>query len=424
MAAERRVVYMNARLLDPASGRDERGALLTVGGKIWDLGTELFADGITDGSEVVDCRGLCLAPGFIDMQVFLGESIETTARAAAAGGVTAIAAMPNMNPVVDRASLVDYVERLAQDTSVRIHPFAAATKGLGGEEMTEIGLLRETGALAFTDGRQAIADSQVMRRILTYARAHDALVIQHAEDPMLARAGVMNEGEMATRLGLPGIPSVAEVIVIERDLRLVALTGTRYHVGLVTTAAAVDAIRRAKAQGLPVTCGTAPHYFALNELAVAEYRTFARTSPPLRAEEDRRAVVEGLADGTIDVIVSSHDPHDVESKRLPFDLAASGVIGLETILPVTMELLHGGHVPMMRLLSALTSRPAQILGIPGGKLAKGEPADLVLFDPAKPWRIAPEEFHSKAKNSPFEGRPVQGRILRTVAGGRTVYQAG
>ena len=241
---------------------------------------------------------------------------------------------------------------------------------------------------------------------------------------MLAREGVMNEGEMATRLGLPGIPAIAEVIMIERDLRLVELTGCRYHVGLVTTAAAVDAIRQAKAAGLPVTCGTAPHYFALNELAVAEYRTFARTSPPLRTEEDRRAVVEGLADGTIDVIVSSHDPHDVESKRLPFDLAASGVIGLETILPIMLELHHGGHVPLARLLTALTSRPAQILGIPGGKLAKGEPADLALFDPDRPWRVDPEQFRSKAKNSPFEGRPVQGRIVRTIVGGRTVYQAG
>ncbi len=424
MAADRRVVYMNARLLDPASGRDERGALLTVGGKIWDLGAELFADGITDGSQVVDCKGMCLAPGFIDMQVFLGESVESTAKAASAGGVTAIAAMPNMNPVIDRASLVDYVERLAHEVSVRIHPVAAATKGLGGEEMTEIGLLREAGALAFTDGRQAIADSQVMRRILTYAQAHDALVIQHAEDPSLARGGVMNEGEMATRLGLPGIPGVAEVILIERDLRLVALTGCRYHVGLVTTAAAVEAVRRAKAAGLPVTCGTAPHYFALNELAVAEYRTFAHTSPPLRTEEDRRAVVAGIADGTIDVIVSSHDPHDVESKRLPFDLAASGVIGLETILPIALELLHGGHVPLMRLLAALTARPAEILGIPGGRLSKGGPADLVLFDPDTPWRVEPEKFHSKAKNSPFEGRPVQGRIVRTVLSGRTVYQAG
>jgi dihydroorotase len=424
MAADRRAVYMNARLLDPASGRDERGALLTVGGKIWELGADLFADGITDGSEVIDCKGLCLAPGLVDMQVFLGESVETTARAAAAGGVTTIAAMPNMSTVLDQVSLVDYIERLARDASVRIHPIAAATKGMGGEEMTEIGLLRAAGALAFSDGRRAIADSQVMRRVLTYARAHGALVIQHAEDPALSREGVMNEGEMATRLGLPGIPAEAEVIVVERDLRLVALTGARYHVGLVTTAAAIEAIRRAKAAGLPVSCGTAPHYFALNELAVSEYRTFARTSPPLRGEDDRRAVVEGLADGTIDVIVSSHDPHDVESKRLPFDVAASGVIGLETMLPVALELAHGGHVALPRLLAALSARPAEILGVPGGRLAKGEPADLVLFDPDAPRRIDADAFHSKAKNSPFDGRPVQGKVMRTVVGGRTVYQAG
>jgi dihydroorotase len=424
MAAERRVAYVNARLLDPATGRDERGALLTVGGKVWDLGAHLFADGVTDGSEVVDCKGKCLAPGFIDMQVFLNEPVETTARAAAAGGVTTIAVMPNMNPVLDRVSLVDYIERLARDASVRIHPIAAATKDLGGTEMAEIGLLRAAGALAFSDGRKAISDAQVMRRVLTYASAHGALVIQHAEDPSLAANGVMNEGEMATRLGLPGVPAEAEVIMIERDLRLVALTGGRYHVSLVTTAAGIEAIRRAKAEGLPVTCGTAPHYYALNELAVEEYRTFARTSPPLRTEADRRAVVEGIADGTVDVIVSSHDPHDVESKRLPFDLAASGVIGLETILPTAMDLLHGGHVPLMRLLDALTARPADILGLPGGRLAKGQPADLVLFDPDAPGRIDPDKFHSKAKNSPFEGRPVQGKVVRTIVAGRTVYQAG
>ncbi|MFN3233650.1 MAG: dihydroorotase [Alphaproteobacteria bacterium] len=423
MSADRRVVYMNARLLDPASELDAIGALLTVGDKIWDFGPDLFADGVTDGSEIVECEGCCLAPGLVDMQVFLGESVDATSNAAAAGGVTTLAVMPNMSPPLDQVALVDYIERLARDAAVRIHPIAAATKGLAGQEMTEIGLLKDAGALAFTDGRSAVADAQVMRRLLTYADAHGAMVIQHAEDPSLAQGGVMNEGEMATRMGLPGIPPEAEIIMIERDLRLVAMTGARYHVALVTTAEGVEAIRKAKAAGLPVTCGTAPHYFALNELATAEYRTFAKVSPPLRSEDDRRAVVEGLADGTIDVIVSSHDPHDVESKRLPFDLAEPGMVGLETMLPMMLELDHGGHIPLIHILKAATSKPADVLGIPGGKLEKGAPADLVLFDPDAPFRIDPENFHSKAKNSAFDGRPAQGRVLRTVVGGETAFKA-
>ena len=423
MSAERRVVYMNARLLDPATGLDTMGALLTVGGKIWEFGSDLFADGVTDGSEVVDCGGKCLAPGLIEMQVFLGESIESTSAAAAAGGVTSLTVMPDMNPVLDQVALVDYIKRLAQDADVRIYPIAAATREMAGREMTEIGLLRAAGALAFTDCRHAVADAQVMRRVLTYAASHGALVIQHAEEPALANGGVMNEGEMATRLGLPGIPSEAEVMMVERDLRLVSLTGARYHVAQISTRAAIEAVREAKAAGLPVTAGTASEYFALNELATAEYRTFAKLSPPLRSEDDRRAVVEGLADGAIDVIVSSHDPHDEESKRLPFDLAEPGTVGLETLLPIALELVHGGHVPLMRVLDALATRPADILGIEGGKLEKGASADLVLFDPDTPIRIDPASFHSKAKNSAFDGRPVQGKVLRTVVGGNTVYRA-
>ncbi len=423
MSADRRVVYMNARLIDPATGLDETGGLLTVGDKIWDFGQDLFSDGVTDGSEVVECDGKCLVPGLVDMQVFLGESIDATSAAAAAGGVTSIAVMPNMSPALDQVALVDYIMRLARDAAVHVYPIAAATKGLAGQEMTEIGLLREAGALAFTDGRAAISDAQVMRRLLTYARAHDAIVMQHAEEPSLADGGVMNEGEMATRMGLPSIPAAAEVMMIERDLRLVEMTGARYHVALVTTAEGIDAVREAKARGLPVTCGTAPHYFSLNELATAEYRTFAKLSPPLRSEDDRRAVVAGLADGTIDVIVSSHDPHDEESKRLPFDLAEPGTVGLETMLAMILELDHGGHMPLARGLRAATCSPADLLGIPGGRLEKGAPADLVIFDPDAPIRIDPEKFHSKAKNSAFDGRPAQGRVLRTVVAGETAFKA-
>jgi dihydroorotase len=277
--------------------------------------------------------------------------------------------------------------------------------------------------LGFTDGLNAIADAVVMRRALSYATTFDLLVVQHPEEPRLAEGGVMTEGEIATRLGLSGINPAAEIIMIERDLRLVEITGARYHAAHLSTAGAIEAIRRAKARGLAVTCDTAPHYFALNETAVGEYRTFAKVSPPLRCEEDRRAVVEGLRDGTIDAIASDHAPQDQESKRLPFPSAASGVVGLETLLTLSLELYHNGHVPLLRVLGALAQRPAEILRLPAGTLAIGMPADLVLFDLDRPWLIAVDAFHSKCRNSPFDGRPVQGSVMRTIVAGRTIHAA-
>ncbi len=424
-----RIAYLNARLLDPASGLDGIGALLTDGGLIADLGPELFADGVPAELETIDCTGLCLAPGLVDAHVFVGEpgaehkeTFATASLAAAAGGVTSFAAMPATDPVIDDVALVEYIRRHANESGrARIYPVAAATKGLGGHQLTEIGLLKAAGAVAFGDADRAIADARVMRRVLAYASAHDALVIQHAEEPALAAGGAMNEGEVATRLGLAGIPAAAEAIMLERDLRLVQLTGARYHAAQLSTAAALDAVRAARARGLAVTCGTAPHYFALNETAVGEYRTFAKTSPPLRAESDRRAVAEALADGTIDVVSSGHCPQDSESKRLPFAQAAFGVVGLETLLAVTLELHHQSDVPMITLLGAMTATPAGLLGLDCGVLKPGAPADLVVFDPALPWRVDPDRFRSKSKNSAFEGRPVRGRCVRTVVGGKTVF---
>ena len=429
--AVRRTAFVNARLLDPASGLDAPGALVVEDGRIADLGPGLLAEGVSEGMARIDCGGHCLAPGLIDMRVQLREpgeehkeTIASAGVAAAEGGVTSVAALPNTEPVVDDVSGVEFVARRAREAKlVKVYTYAAATRRLEGKEITEIGLLAEFGAVGFTDGLHAVADALVMRRVLDYARAFDQLIVQHPEEPSLA-AGVMNEGEVATRLGLAGIPAAAEAIMLERDLRLVELTGARYHAAHVSTAAAVEAIRAAKARGLAVTCDTAPHYFTLNEHAVGDYRSFAKVSPPLRAEADRAAIAAAVAEGTIDAVASDHSPHDQESKRLPFAHAAPGIAGLETLLALTLALYHKGELGLLDVLGRMTVRPAGILGLEAGRLAKGAPADLVLFDLERPWRIDPDRFRSKSKNSPFENHPVQGRVLRTVVDGRTVFEAG
>jgi len=424
------VAYVNARLMDPASGLDAAGGVVVADGLIADMGPQLArasALGARD-IEAIDCMGACLAPGLVDMRVQLREpgeehkeTMATASEAAAAGGVTTMVCLPDTHPPIDDAALVEFIFRRARETSrVRIHPYAAATRGLQGREMTEFGLLAAAGAVGFTDGTLAIADARLMLRALSYAKIVDRPILQHPEEPSLAQ-GVMNEGEIATRLGLAGIPVAAEVIMVERDLRLVELTGGRYHVAHLSTAAAVDAVRKAKARGLNVTCDTAPQYFALNETAVGDYRTFAKLSPPLRSEEDRRAVIAGLKDGTIDAVASDHAPHDQDSKRLPFAQAAFGMIGLETLLAVTLDLVHNKHMSLLAALAKLTHAPAALLGLGSGRLVKGAPADLVLFDPERPWKIEEKKFRSKSKNSPFDGRPVQGRVLRTLVAGGTGF---
>ena len=420
-----RTLFRNARLLDPASSLDQVGDILVEDGRITAIGKV----GPVGDAETVDCAGACLAPGLVDMRVELREpgaehqeSMETGAAAAVAGGVTTMVALPNTEPVIDDMALVEFVARRSRDVGLaRIRTYAAATKGLKGRELTEFGLLAAAGALAFTDAGSAIADAVVMRRALSYARTFDLLVMQHPEEPSLAAGGAMTEGEVATRLGLAAITPAAEVIMVERDLRLVELTGGRLHIAHVSTEAAIDAIRQAKRRGLAVTCDTAPHYFALNETAIGDYRTFAKVSPPLRGEWDRRAVVAGLKDRTIDAIASDHSPHDQESKRLPFASAASGIIGLETLLPLTLELYHNGHLGLLEALRPLTERPAAILRLPAGRLAVGAAADLVIFDLERPWRIDVDALRSKSKNSPYDGRPVQGHVLRTVIAGRSVF---
>jgi dihydroorotase len=425
-----RRLFRGDRLIDPDSGRDNIGDVIVVDDRIAAIGANISAEGLGADVEVVELDGLCLAPGLVDMRVQLREpgdehieSIESGSQAAAAGGVTTMVALPNTEPPVDDVSVVEFLARRAREVKLaKIHTYAAATKGMAGKELTEIGLLAANGVVGFTDGVKAIADALVMRRVLAYARTFDQLIIQHPEEPSLGRAGEVTEGEVATRLGLAGITPAAEVIMVERDLRLVAITGARYHVAHVSTEAAIEAIRNAKAAGLPVTCDTAPPYFALNETAIGDYRTFAKLSPPLRSESDRQAVVAGLADGTIDAIASDHAPWDQDSKRLPFSSASCGIVGLETLMPLSLELYHNRHLSLLDVLRRLTVAPARILGLGVGRLAAGAPADFVIFDPKAKFRVRTDDFRSKSKNAPFDGRPVQGRVELTVVDGRTIFE--
>lgn len=426
----RPTVIVGARLLDPASGLDAHGGLLIVNERIAELGPGVSPATAPSDAELVDAQGLCLAPGLVDMRVQLGEPgaehkerIDSGAAAAAAGGVTSMAVLPNTDPPIDDPAMVEFVARRARQVRLgKVYPYAAVTKKLLGGELAEIGLLKAAGAVAFTDGERALANARVMRRALAYAANFDALIVQHPEEPTLAEGGAMTEGVLASRLGLGGIPAIAEAIMIERDLRLLELTGGRVHFAHVSTAAGIDAIRAGKARGLRVTCDTAPHYLALNELEVEGYRTFAKVSPPLRSEADRRAVVEGLRDGTIDVIASDHCPQDQDSKRLPFAQAACGVIGVQTMLPVSLRLLHEGDLDLLSLLAKLTLAPAAILGLDAGRLVQGAPADLVLFDPEAPWKITEAGLKSLSKNTAFEGRLVEGRVARTFVDGRTIFR--
>ncbi len=423
-----KIALINARLIDPESGRDELGGLVIKKGKIADLGPQLKLNA-PDGHKVIDCGGNILCPGLIDMLVNTGEpgfehreTLATSSRAAAAGGVTTIICTPETEPVIDDIALVDFVERRARDTAiVHVHPMAAATRGLKGKEMTEIGLLKDAGAVAFTNGTSSISSSRVMRRMLAYAKDFDALIVHNTEDPELANSGVMNEGEVSSRLGLPGITATAEVIMLARDIEMVALTGGRYHAAQLSTSASLDIIRNAKARELPVSCGVSINHLTLNENDIGSYRTFFKIRPPLRPEEDRMAMVEGLESGVIDIIVSSHNPKDADVKRRPFAEAEDGAIGLETLLPAALRLYHGGHIQLPTLLRAMTSNPAKLLNLPCGRLKKGAPADLIIVDLDTPWVVNPDKLQSKSKNTPFDESQLQGRVLRTLIDGNTVH---
>ena len=427
---ESALLLTNATVLDPATGREGPGHVLIRDDRIADVAWGA-APGSPEGAKTIDCGGHVLAPGLIDMRAFVGEpgaehreTLASASAAAAAGGVTTLVCMPDTNPVIDGPAIVDFVLRRARDTAcVNVLPAAAITKGLAGREMTEFGLLQEAGAVAFTDGLRAVTHAQVMRRAMTYARDFGVLLMQHVEEPDLVGEGVMNEGELASRLGLMGIPREAETMMLERDLRLVRLTGARYHAAMISCADSVEIVRRAKADGLPVTCGASVNNLVLNEGDIGHYRTFCKLSPPLRGEADRQALAAALNEGVIDVVVSDHNPQDVETKRLPFAEAADGALGLETLLGASLRLVRAGDVSLARLLAALSANPARVLGREAGRLAAGAPADLVLIDPDVPYVLDKRTLKSRSKNSPFDEARMQGAAVLTIVGGRIVHRS-
>lgn len=423
----RPTLIKNARLIDPAKQKAEDGAILFAE-TILDVGAVSSAP---DGADIIDADGAHIAPGLIDMRVVIGEpgaehkeTFKSAGRAAAAGGVTTLVMMPNTAPVIDDQSLVDFVLRRAPDRAGGVHilPAAALTKGLEGELMTEIGLLAEAGAVMFTNGDKPIVDSRVLRRTLSYATAFGALVAHRPEDPFLAGGGMMHEGELAARLGIPGIPAAAEAIMAHRDLTLAELTGGRLLVDMISAAQTLPILQRAKERGVGAVASVNVHHLVLNENDVDGYRTFAKLTPPLRSEADRVALAEAVRDGLIDVIVSGHDPRPAEDKRLPYEEAAFGAVGLETLLAGALTLHHKGDASLNTLIRAMTLKPAEILKLPQGRLARGAPADVIMVDLGAPFRLDSDTLKSKSNNSPFDEKLLQGAVKRTFIGGKLVFQ--
>ncbi|MEM7544935.1 MAG: dihydroorotase [Pseudomonadota bacterium] len=421
-------ILTNARLIDPATGYDGPGALRIEGGLIADM-VQGAAPDAPEGASVIDCNGKPLAPGIIDMRVFVGEpgerhkeSYRSAGQSAAAGGVTTIVVQPDTAPPVDDPAVLEFAQRRAELAStVRVAPMAALTKGLKGREMAEYGFLLDAGAIAFTDASRPVSDPTVMRNCLDYAHSLGALVVHHPQDPAMTAEGCVTESHFASKLGLPGAHPMAERMMLARDMALVEITNARYHADQITTRQAIDVIRRAKERGLSVSCGVSHHHFCLNEFDLEDYPTFFKLDPPLREEDDRQAVAEAVADGIIDIITSSHRPQDEESKRQPFEIAAVGAVGLETLLPGALKLHHDGLMSLPSLFERLSLTPARLLGLPGGSLSEGAPADLVLFDPDMPYVLDRYELKSKSKNTPFDRRLMTGRALRTWVGGQEVF---
>ncbi|MFV0410766.1 MAG: dihydroorotase [Paracoccus sp. (in: a-proteobacteria)] len=415
--------FTNARLIDPEKQTVAPGTLTVTDGII-----TARDEAPPEGAEVIDCGGRCLAPGIVDWGVKVGEpgerhkeSYASAGRAAAAGGVTTMVVRPDTLPPVDSPEGFDFVAKRAGDSRVRVRQMAALTKGRQGREMVEMAFLQDAGAVAFTDGVRVLADNKLMGRCMSYARGLGALIIGHPQDPALSKGAAASKGKFASLYGIPDVSPLAELMGLERDLALLQMSGARYHADQITTAGALPALRRARKAGLDVTAGVSIHHLTLNEFDVGNYRTFFRFTPPLRAEDDRLAMVQAVADGEIDVIASFHTPQDEESKRLPFAEAAPGAVGLQTLLPAGLRLYHQGGLSLPQLWRAISLNPARRLGLDAGRLASGAPADLVLFDEGAPFILDRFALESKSKNTPFDGARMQGRVIGTWVGGERVY---
>ncbi|WP_304613387.1 dihydroorotase [Paracoccus sp. (in: a-proteobacteria)] len=420
------LIFRNARLIDPEAQTDDIGSLRVTDGRIAGRGAP--EEAAPEGATVIDCRGRALAPGLIDWGVKIGEpgerhkeSFRSAGRAAAAGGVTTIIARPDTTPPIDTPEALEFVARRAIDAPVNIRHMAALTKAREGREMTEIGFLTDLGAVAFTDGVRVVRDTKLLGRCMTYARGLDALIVGHPQDPSLSAGAAATSGKFASLYGIPAVSPMAEVMGLDRDLALVAMTGGRYHADQITVAASLPALARARDAGLDVTAGISIHHLTLNEFDVGDYRTFFRFTPPLRSEDDRLSMVDAVAQGLIDTIASFHTPQDEESKRLPFEAAAPGAVGLQTLLPAALRLYHQGGLSLPQLFRAMALNPARRLGLSAGRLSDGAPADLVLFDPDAPFVLDRFALLSKSKNTPFDGARMQGRVLGTWVAGTPVF---
>ncbi|KIC11888.1 dihydroorotase [Leisingera sp. ANG-M1] len=431
-------LFINARLIDPEAGTDTSGAVLVRNGRIAAVEKNaaspeqlLAAHGVkTEEAAIQDCGGKCLAPGIVDIGVKVcepgerhKESYKSAGLAAAAGGVTTIVTRPDTAPAIDSPETLEFVTRRAQaDTPVNVLPMAALTKGREGREMTEIGFLMDAGAVAFSDCDHVVANTKVFQRALSYARSCGALVIAHPQEPVLSKGAAATSGKFAALYGLPAVSPMAERMGLDRDIALLEMTGARYHADQITTARALPALERAKANGLDITAGTSIHHLTLNELDVAGYRSFFKVKPPLRSEDDRLAVVEAVRSGLIDIISSMHTPQDEESKRLPFEEAAAGAVALETLLPAALRLYHAELLDLPALFRAMSLNPAKRLGLESGRLAAGAPADLVLFDADVPFVLDRFKLRSKSQNTPYDGQRMQGRVEATFVAGEPVYR--
>jgi dihydroorotase len=419
--------FTNVTLIDPEAGTETVTTLSTSQGRIAEIG----ATTPPAGAQIVDGGGRYLAPGIVDLGVQVGEpgarhkeSFRSAGRAAAAGGVTTIVTRPDTDPPIDTPETLEFVTRRAQaETPVHMHPMACLTRGREGREMTEIGFLLDAGAVAFTDTDRVVQDNRLMSRCLTYARSLNALIVGHPQDPGLSRGAAATSGSFASLRGLPAVSPIAERMGFDRDMALVEMTGAHYHADQITSARTLPALERAKGNGFDVTAGVSVHHLTLNEFDVGDYRTFFRFTPPLRPETDRVAMVQAVASGLIDIVCSWHTPQDEESKRLPFEDAAPGAVGLETLLPAMLRLWHSGDLTLPQIFRAIALNPARRLGLEGGRVALGAPADLVLFDAHVPFVLDRFRFHSKSKNTPFDGARMQGRVLATYVGGTSVFSA-